>query len=232
MFFVFVGGDKGREKARKFTDDFLLKHPDTVPVRFTDDTFDALLFDTHLEGVGLFGNVSLAMLLGTLESDEAREAILDRLARMKESPNVFVVVEDELSAATIRTLEKYAEKTEVFKVPPNRDERPKLFSLTDALGARDRKALWVLYQKALRQGVSAEEIHGMLFWQVKTLLLVAQKSTEGLKPFVISKARSFVKNYSLPELKNLSGSLVNLYHNSRAGGPDLPIALEQFVLNL
>ena len=37
-----------------------------------------------------------------------------------------------------------------------------IFSLTDAVGARNKKEAWVLYQKALLAGVSAEEIFSFL----------------------------------------------------------------------
>ena len=62
----------------------------------------------------------------------------------------------------------------------------------------------------------AEEQHGILFWQVKTMLLVASGETKGLKPFVVSKARKFTQNYSDNELRRLSDKLVTIYHDARS----------------
>jgi hypothetical protein len=54
----------------------------------------------------------------------------------------------------------------------------------------------------------------------------------GLKPFVVSKAKRFLSNYSHRELESLSGEMVAIYHSARGNGPELDIALEQFILKL
>ena len=107
-----------------------------------------------------------------------------------------------------------------------------MFSLTDALGNRDKKKLWTLYQKAIRTNAVPEELHGILFWQVKTMLLVSQKETKDLKPFAVSKAKKFIQNYSEEELQKLARNLVELYHDTRRGFVEFPIALEQFILSI
>ena len=97
------------------------------------------------------------------------------------------------------------------------------------------KDAWVLLQKALDTGGVPEEIHGMLFWQVKSMILAVSSKTAGeagLNPFVFRKSLSFAKNFTEEELKNLSARLVSIYHDARRGGDELAIALEKFVLSI
>jgi len=109
------------------------------------------------------------------------------------------------------------------------------FALSDALGRRSKKDAWVLFQKSLDAGGVAEEIHGMLFWQVKSMILATSSKTAGeagLNPFVFRKSLTFAKNFTEEELKDLSSRLVSIYHEARRGGDELPIALEKFVLGI
>jgi len=54
-----------------------------------------------------------------------------------------------------------------------------IFALTDALGARQKKDAWILYQKALGAGLSAEEIFFKIVWQVKSMLIA--KKTKNVR---------------------------------------------------
>src|SRR3989344_8757951 len=54
-----------------------------------------------------------------------------------------------------------------------------IFALTDAFGARNKKDAWIIYQKALLAGLSAEEIFFKIIWQVKSMLIASRtKSVE------------------------------------------------------
>jgi energy-converting hydrogenase Eha subunit H len=67
------------------------------------------------------------------------------------------------------------------------------------------------------------------------MLLVAEAKTAGeagVAPFVFTKAKNFLKNYSVPELQTLSSKLVRMYHDAHRGIHDFEIALERFVLHL
>jgi len=110
-----------------------------------------------------------------------------------------------------------------------------IFSLGDALGKRDRKNLWILYEKAIASGISPEEIHGTLFWQVKSMILSksAKDAEEAvLKPYVFKKSNSYAKNFTSEELFAISSKLVDIYHEARRGVHDFGIALELFILQV
>ena len=110
-----------------------------------------------------------------------------------------------------------------------------IFVLTDALGARNKKEAWILYQKALAAGVSADEIFFKIFWQVKSMLLASKTKSVAetdMKPFPYNKAKSYAKNYSQEELENLSESLVEGFLLARGGEGEIGTLLEQILLKL
>ncbi len=110
-----------------------------------------------------------------------------------------------------------------------------IFALTDALGARDKKRAWILYQQALWAGLSAEEIFFRIFWQVKTMLIASRTKNVGetdLKPFPYSKAKSFLKNFRPGELEKLSEHLVVGYHQARRGQSEIETLIEKILLTL
>jgi DNA polymerase III delta subunit len=110
-----------------------------------------------------------------------------------------------------------------------------IFAFTDALGARKKKDAWVLYQKALAAGLSAEEVFWKMVWQVKTLLLAKKTSNAeeaGMKDYPYSKAKGYLKNFKEGELEQLSETLVVGYHQTRRGGPETETFLEKTILGL
>jgi DNA polymerase III delta subunit len=109
------------------------------------------------------------------------------------------------------------------------------FEFTDALGEKNKKLLWTLYQDALAEEVPSEEVHAMFFWQVKAMLsaLKSKDATEaGLNPFVFPKAKNYAKNFTEEKLKQMSAKLCDMYHEAHRGKLDFPVALEKFILEL
>jgi hypothetical protein len=93
----------------------------------------------------------------------------------------------------------------------------------------------LLYQQAVRHDVVPEELHGILFWQVKSMLLATlskDAKESGLNPFVYSKAKNYAKNFTLDELKKISSQLVAIYHQAHRGEVDFDLALEKFFLSI
>lgn len=125
---------------------------------------------------------------------------------------------------------------EIEKLPLDKKGKEfNIFTLTDALGARNKKEAWVLYQKALLAGVSAEEIFFKLFWQVKSLLTASRvKSIEEteMKPFTYNKAKGYLKNFKQEELEKLSEDLVSGYILARRGEAEIETLIEKLLLKL
>jgi hypothetical protein len=110
-----------------------------------------------------------------------------------------------------------------------------IFPLTDAIGERDKRKAWVVYEQALNSGLVADEIFWRVMWGVKALILTAKTSSaeeSGLNPFVYKKCKSFLKNWKVEELENLSESLVVGYHNARRGIGEMETMIEKIILSL
>ncbi|MHB1330610.1 MAG: hypothetical protein ACYCY6_01440 [Minisyncoccota bacterium] len=110
-----------------------------------------------------------------------------------------------------------------------------IFPLTDAVGARDKRNAWKIYEQALASGMSADEIFWRVMWGVKALLLAERTSSveeSGLNPFVYRKSKSFLSNWKPGEVEKLSESLVVGYHNVRRGVGEMETMIEKILLSL
>jgi DNA polymerase III delta subunit len=241
MIYLLYGSDttKSREKLHELVGSLLKKKPDASYVRLTDETFEEASLDEHIGGMGLFSQKTIVELDNVFRNKEAKPVVIDRLKDIAESDNIFVVLEGELTAGDVKKFEKYAEKVQEFTEPhsaeASRGKDFNIFSLTDVFGKRDRKQLWVLYTKAKRKNISAEEIHGILFWQVKAMFQAQSASSAkeaSLNPFVYQKSQGFLRNFKAEELKTISSKLVSMYHDARRGIRDFDLALEKFILEM
>jgi len=118
-----------------------------------------------------------------------------------------------------------------------------IFHLTDAFGSKDKRRAWVLYQKALLSGLSAEEVFWKLSWQVKNILLVKRMSEElkksaeeivkesKINPFVVKNCLNFSRNFDIEKLNALYLELVDIYHNVMRGRMEIETSVEKFLLS-
>lgn len=237
MLYVLHGTDtgRGRDKLHELVEQLRAKRSDAALIHLSEETCAVDALDELIYGQGLFSPKSIIVLDRVCAAEELKEAICARLADIGASENIFIIFEEKLDKKTLTKLKRHAAKIQEFEGEAPAKERFNVFSLTDALGKRDRKALWVLYRKAKQAGVPDEEIHGILFWQVKAMLLSERAGSAkeaGLNPFVYKKSQGFLRNFSQGELSLLSSELVTLYHDARRGKHELGVALERLLLSV
>lgn len=237
MLFVFHGSDtqSARTKTRALVDDLTAKKPDASVVSLDVESFSADRIPELLYGQGLFSQKYLVVLDGVLEDAANKTAVLEALPDIATSENVFVMREGKLDAATKKLLERHAKKVTVCnqKGTAGKPPMPITFQVADALGARDKKQLWAKYQEALVAGHVAEEIHGVLFWQIKSVLLASATSSAaeaGMKDFPYQKAKRYAQKYSSEEMRAIANDLVVMYHEARQGKGELGAMLERWIL--
>jgi len=243
MIYLFHGTDfkKSRKQIGRFLDELTLKKPDASFVQIDEESFSGARCEEFIATRGLFESQVIVVFSHVLRSKEAEQFIKDNIDALSQSYNIFVFFEEELNKNTLSLFKKHAKKVWEFNLLGLRRKKTfNIFSLSDAVGRRDRKKAWILLQQSYISGITAENIHGILLWFIKNMLLVKGKEAKGrqalvelgLNPFVLKKAQTFSRNYTYEELKKFSRDLVDIYHRARRGIIELEIGIEKLVLKI
>ena len=237
MIYLLYGNDTNtsRKKLHILLDGLSKKRPNAEHFYITHENISDYSIEELISSQGLFEQKYIVVFDNLFIDKDQKDKLLKMIKEMQKAEHVFIFLEGKLDKKTEARFEKYAEKIQEFSVNETKKERFNTFSLTDALGKRDRRSLWTLYQKAKLRYIADEEIHGILFWQVKSMLIALQSNNAkeaGLNPFVFNKSKGFLKNYSIEEIKSLSQKLITLSHDARRGICEFDIALERFILAL
>lgn len=231
MLHVFFGSDRQevRDRAGNFAEQNL-PPSGTMTTLEAGDYLPGQIADT-LGATSLFGGEEWFMIDTPSANADLAEEVKSNLAAMAESANTFIILEGALLAPAKKSYQKHTATFEEFTAA--KTERFNTFAMADALAQKDRRQLWVLLQEAKLNGLAAEEIIGMLWWQLKTMRLaeVTKSASEaGLKDFPYNKAKRALSKFQPGEVAELSYSLQTLYHNGHAGVRDIDLALEAWVL--
>ncbi len=201
--------------------------------RVESSTYEPGVIENALGATSLFGGSALCVIDSPSELADFKVEIEDSLAALSESNTEFVIITGGLTAAEKKRYTAVGAMLHEHSAPPK--PRENTFALTEALAEKDKKNLWLLYQEAVVAGKSAEEIIGLLWWQLKALRLATLTTSgaeAGMKDFPYQKARQALKNFKPGEIESLSTSLLSVYHDGHAGLRDINIALESWLLEL
>jgi DNA polymerase III delta subunit len=235
MLYILYGTDtaKVRTKAHSLIDTLQKKRPDAEVFYIDSESFSEEGLKEFVQSQGLFSPKYIVVLSRVFENKHAKQQVLDRAVQLGEAEHVFLLIEEVLDAKELKVLEKHAAQVVAYDAVKKEKQSFNTFALADALGQRDKKKLWLLYTQAKESGVADEEIHGVLWWQMKSIILAHSTKTAsetGLKPFVFSKAKRFAANFSKDEANKTLTDLMAIYHESRRGTHDLGTALEAWIL--
>ncbi len=237
MIYLIYGTDnqKARKKLHELTDLAQKKRPEAEIFKITIENWSEPQFDELLVAQGLFESKYTVVLDNLFEKKDCKSYIVDRLEEMKDSDQIFLILEGSIDVATLKKLEKNSKQTQEFVLKETKKENGSIFSITNGLIDKDRKKLWISYLDFISKGTSPEEIHGIFFWQVKNMILAGKSksaSETGLSPFVYRNAESGARKYKIEELIKMSGELVEMTHRVRTGKGDLDIMLEKWILGV
>ncbi len=207
MLYFFSGTDT--DKARAAMRDAMEKVAKGASVLRITDAHSRADLEFALRGRGMFDEARVVVFDNTYLNDEMRESLERELPRIAKATEVFFMLEGALDAATRKSIEKYAEKSERFD-SKSAGKQKTIFALANALQAGKKKELWVGYQRELLSGEAPEAIHGVLFWAAKQYFLRGGSE----------RARKLV------------AELAELPHEARRQGEELEYALERFVLSI
>jgi len=234
MLQVFYGSDQleVREKAHVYIDSVIGEGQDVI--RLESDNYESGILSSVSNSVSLFEASNVYVVdTPSLNKDFYAET-LDQIESLVTSTNTFVVIEKDINAADKKKFAKYTEELHLYKKVASKDFF-NVFKMAEALARKDKRSLWVLLCEAKRNGLSAEEIIGTLWWQLKILRLASLTSSAeeaGVKDYPYSKAKQALRNFKAGELESISLRLINLYHDGHKGKKDIDLALEEWVLKV
>ena len=235
MLTVLVGPDKTARAKRLET---LLASPikKGADIRaYTDVNFDAEEIRTLAGASSLFGGTIVCTLSGIGDTADGRDLLERLIPDIAASQHQFYLSENALLAPFLKKVESKGGIVEKFELKdkPKKEEAFNSFLLTDAFGDRKRSLAWPLYRKAIALGVEPRELHGKIFWAVKTMLVAGSAKTageSGLNPFVYQKAKRSAGNFKEEELKLMATELALMFHEALVSGLDMETAMEAFIL--
>lgn len=150
----------------------------------------------------LFGGEGTYVFSGALAGERGDE-FLSLAEVLVESPHTFIFEEEKLLKAPTEKLEKAGAKIEQGRPAEKKEWKFDQWGVAAALGARDKKKLWLGLVSAFRAGEKAEALAGLLVWKARQMQDVP-----------------------------LSRELTFMYHDSHRGAGDLEVLLERFALKL
>lgn len=252
MLYLFYGSD--REKINRKTTELisalLSKKPDASSLKIDSENVVETNVTDLVEGQGLFERKYIVLLDRILLIDEGKD-FLSKIKEMVESENIFIAREEKILSKDLTKLEKYANKVQKFDLALGSDasvygeiggvnranrsaEKFNVFEIANKFSMCDGIGAWITYRQALESGIEPENISGILFWQMKALILAGESKSageSGLNPFVFSKAKTASAKWKKEELEKSATDLIRIYHESRNDSLKLDLALERFLLS-
>ncbi len=233
MFYFLHGNfNKVLEKSDQIQKTLLKKQPDASIFKINISNFSENQINEFFDSQTLFVNKYIVTMSRVLEDSAAKDYFMSNLKKFTTSENIFLIQEEKIDPRNLKKIEKFAEKIDFFEIKDNKNIKMNLFDLAGAIGSLDKRKSWLLYRKALQE-YSAEEIYGVVWWQVKTLLIVSKSKNvaeSGLKSFPYQKSKDYLKKFDQNRLDKLSYNLIKIYHESRLYGEDLETAFEKLIL--
>jgi DNA polymerase III delta subunit len=232
MLSVFFGKDPAAVRTR--ANEYLASLPEGAALaRIDADTYEEGQIADALGSSSLFGEETRYL----IDSPASLDALAAEAAALREelgaSSKHFLILEGPLLAAEKKKYAAHAAHMEEIEAAGN--ERFNTFALAESLARRDKKALWLGLCDARRAGITAEEVIGILWWQLKAIRLAALTRTPaeaGMKDYPYKKAKHAAGLFPEEEWEQLSRELLTLYHDGHAGGRDIDLSLEAWTLRI
>lgn len=235
MLYLIYGTDshKSRKKLHELLNLAEKKRPNSELFKITTENWSESQLDELLVSQGLFESKYTVVLDNLFEKKDVKSYVMERLEGMKSSEQIFLWLEGSVDAVSLKKIEKFSEKSQEFAKLESKKQNLNIFSIIDGLVQKNKKDLWIDYIDLLRKDAGPEELHGILFWQVKNMILASRgkdASEAGLSPFVYKNALNGARKYKTEELKEMSSALVYMTHRVRQGEGELEIMLEKWIL--
>lgn len=229
MLLIFTGDDVVKAKAEA-----MKRAEGREVVRFGEGGEPFAHVGGYLAQQGMFSPQLALILDRPLDEEEGKELVFEHGDDLVSASALVIVIQPTIGALDKKKLPKGA-LVESFDI--SNDSKAEIpltaFALTDAYTAGDRKGAWVTYRTLIGSGMSVEEVHGVLAWAVRSMVLAGKTKTAeeaGMKDFPYRKAKSAVARVGVVRAEVASQALVDVYHQARMGRGTLEDLLEVLLL--
>lgn len=236
MLYLFYGTDRNKalKSALNIIEKKVAEKKDALVFKIDSGNISKELLIEMCTAQGLFEQKYIVHIKDVCDEENSREILFSFLKDFKESENIFILTEGDLNKKEFTKIEKFADKVWESVGKKKEEFKENIFTITNYLLARDKKNLWIEFQK-LKHTFAIEEIHGTLFWAFKNILIASKTKSaaeSGLKPFVYSNAKRASEKFSQEELDEKFWHLTKLLGDSRRGEGELEVLVEGWVLGL
>ncbi len=211
MIYLFAGNDSKKKLATY--EKFLASYKGVEIFAINRNNFNENQIESLYSGAGLFFSKCLVVFSSILEREDERDFVLQKLPLISESQNDYIFLEGKLTKPVLDAFKKSRAELNIFELPKEKLEKFDNFLLANAFAKRDKLNLWIYFRQAMDKGVGMEELIGVLFWNIKDMIL----------------KKNFMK-FKEEELKDIANKLSYLLPEARRTGKDDEAAFEQFVL--
>lgn len=248
MLFLIHGTNtnKVRSKLKELIGVMQNKQPGVSLYKVTTENWSETMLDELMSSQGLFLPKYIVTLDKLLVDKEISPSIVGVLKELKESDHAWIIVEEKVLAVNLKKIEKLAQKIYDFNdVVENvrgadgsvfeKKQKPTAFNFADHFASKNKVGAWSGFIKLNEAELAGEEIHGVLWWQMKSVYLAKFcKNAEeaGMAPYTFQKSLRFSKVWELKELNEMVNRLVSMYHEAHRGNGELLVAMEREVLGL
>ncbi len=234
MISCYFGEDSqsARREAREFFEQLRALSPAATAHYFDDVLFDIGSALDAFTAENLFGGENILYFDGILDHPDGESFYRTIL---KETSHSVIIREIAPSKDLKAFLERLGRAKE-YPLAKKSERRIDSFPIVNALSRKDKKASWVEFERVRRAGISMEEVHGTIFWGVRTLLLVSMLDKQtalrvGVKEASYRSYFPLTKNFTVTELKDKLTTLKSIYHKGHRGEGVLEEMLEQYILS-
>ena len=159
MIYLLYGNDtaQARKKLNSLLKTLFARKPDAALIRMDNEHFTEEQFEMFAGMQGLFEQKSIIVLDSLCSDANHKDTVLKNLPELEMSENVFILLEKDIDAKTRAKIEKHAEKVQEFSVKGAKGTKSSfnIFELSDALGERNKKKVWVTYQIGKQNNISS-----------------------------------------------------------------------------
>ncbi len=240
--------DKTRKKLNDLVDALKSKRPDANVFRVDSESFSNSFFEEVVSGLNLFTPKNIVIIDRLLSDKNTCDYIEKKIKDLAESEHVCVIFDTKITAAQMKKIEKVAVKTETHdlkdtkEVPASKDPKRfvdqkkkglDVFSLANTLLAKDKVKSWSFINVFISNGIAMEEVHGIVWWQFKSLYLsyiYKNAKDAGLNPFVYKKCTDAHVKWKKEDTENALSELFIMYHKAHRGEVDFAKEMELFCM--